>query len=328
MRDLANTQEEVTLGLTSGNNGWGRTSSRHLGAVLALLIATGPGIAQTVTNASEIHSERIAENFFLVRGSSGSNIGVLIGEEGVVLVDGSYAKLTDKIVAAVHELSETPIRFVFNTHFHEDHTSGNENLSKQGAVVIAHQNVYDRLSVDQVLHRIESAPKSIPASPRAAWPTRTFENENTLNLNGEEIYALHTPQAHTDGDSIIHFRKTNVVLMGDLLLPKRYPSIDWPAGGRFEGLVQALTSALALMNEKTVIVPGHGPLLGPKDLEAQRNALREIGGAVTQLVKQGMSLDEIRREQPLARWTRAWKQSDTAERRLLETIYRGVRESE
>jgi glyoxylase-like metal-dependent hydrolase (beta-lactamase superfamily II) len=159
---------------------------------------------------------------------SGGNIGVSSGPDGVFVIDDQYAPLTEKIVAAIRGFSDRPIRFVVNTHWHSDHVGGNENLGKMGALIVAHDNVRERMSVEQVM---EVFGRTVPPSPDQALPVVTFGEAVTFHLNGDELYVFHVPHAHTDGDAIIHFRKANVVHMGDTFFNGLYPFIDLGSAG-------------------------------------------------------------------------------------------------
>ncbi|MEE9142787.1 MAG: MBL fold metallo-hydrolase, partial [Gammaproteobacteria bacterium] len=180
----------------------------------------------------EIEVFKIADTIYLLRGRGG-NIGVSVGPDGVFLVDDQYAPLTEKIKAAVSGISDRPIRFVLNTHYHGDHTGGNENLGKAGVVVVSQDNVRKRL-----VHQL-------PELGFQALPIVTFSETVTFHINGDEVYAFHTPQAHTDGDTIVLFRNAKVVHMGDVFFNRMYPRIDLDAGGSVRGVLDAIDTVLS-----------------------------------------------------------------------------------
>ena len=189
---------------------------------------------------------------------SGGNLGLSVGKSGTYLIDDQYAPLSDKILAAIKAITPDPVRFVVNTHWHGDHTGGNENLGKAGALLVAHENVRRRMST-RAVHRGLRTGRS-PPSPEDALPVVTFTDAITFHWNGDEIRVYHVPPAHTDGDSIVHFVKADVVHMGDLFFNGGYPFIDTSSGGRVDGVIEAADRVLAGIGEKTRIIPGHGPL--------------------------------------------------------------------
>jgi glyoxylase-like metal-dependent hydrolase (beta-lactamase superfamily II) len=225
----------------------------------------------------------------------GGNLGVLIGEDGVFLVDDQYAPLTDKILAAIRALTDKPVRFVINTHWHSDHTGGNEQLGEEGVVTVAHENVRERMSTEQFMKFIE---KTIPPSDPEALPLVTFNDRISFHLNGETVTAYHTAHAHTDGDSIIHFPKSDVIHMGDNFFNHRYPFIDLSSGGSAQGMIDAVRSGLELCETNTKVIPGHGPLGNCADLEDYGEMLEDAVSRVQALIDQGKSLEEIIEARP------------------------------
>jgi glyoxylase-like metal-dependent hydrolase (beta-lactamase superfamily II) len=187
----------------------------------------------------------------------GGNIGVSSGEDGVFMIDDQFAPLTVRIKAAIEKISDKPIRFIINTHWHYDHTGGNENHGNEDVVIVAHDNVRERLSKDGF---IEAFNKKIPASPKAALPVITFNDRVTFHLNQQEIQVIHRSNAHTDGDSIVIFKSANVIHTGDTFFNTMYPFIDGSSGGSVKGVIDATDYVLSLANETTKIIPGHGPL--------------------------------------------------------------------
>ena len=278
---------------------------RRVHAMLAtvLMALTLPAAAQQNFDAVEIRTERVAPNIAVLFGAGG-NIGVTWGPDGTVLIDDQYAPLTPRIEAAIAALGATPARFLINTHWHGDHTGGNENFGRRGTIIMAHDHVRERLATEQRRPGVNGGPERvIPASPAAALPVITWHDGVGLHLNGGEVRAIHAPHAHTDGDSIIHFRDQNVIHMGDLFFHQvTLPFIDVASGGDARGLLAAANAALALANDETVIIPGHGPIARRADLVAYRDMLAEVIGVVERERAAGRSLAEIIALRPAARW--------------------------
>jgi glyoxylase-like metal-dependent hydrolase (beta-lactamase superfamily II) len=293
-------------------------------ALYSLFALASPGLASSQDfDAVEIETQRVAAGVYMLLGSGG-NIGVLVGEDGVFVIDDQYAPLTDKILAAIGAITSEPVRFVFNTHWHGDHTGGNENIGRTGAIIVAHENVRERLGVDQVLERIGREPATEPARPSGALPVITFVEDVTFHLNGDELYAFHVANAHTDGDAIVHFRSANVVHMGDTFFRGRFPFIDTATGGSIDGLIAATGAALALMDARTMVIPGHGTLATREDLRAYRDALMSMRAVVAELIAEGHPPEHIHEFRPLQDQAEAWGQDEAAERSFVDTIIYGL----
>jgi glyoxylase-like metal-dependent hydrolase (beta-lactamase superfamily II) len=272
-------------------------------AVAALLTLTVPGAAQQNFDAVEVRSQTVAPNIAVIFGAGG-NIGVTWGPDGTVVIDDQYAPLTPRIEAAIAALGATPARFLINTHWHGDHTGGNENFGRRGTIIMAHDHVRERMASEQRRPGAAGQPDRVtPPSPAAALPILTWHDGIGLHLNGSEVRAIHAPHAHTDGDSIIHFRSANVIHMGDLFFHQvTLPFIDISSGGDARGVLAAAEAALALANDQTVIIPGHGPVARRADLVAYRDMLREVIGVVEREKAAGKTLAEIVAMRPAARW--------------------------
>jgi glyoxylase-like metal-dependent hydrolase (beta-lactamase superfamily II) len=262
----------------------------------------------------QIEAVKVAEGVYMLTGAGG-NMGLSVGADGAFLIDDQFAPLTDKIRSAVASLTDKSIRFVFNTHWHSDHTGGNENLGESGSLIVAHDNVRARMSVEQFM---EAFGRKIPASPQAALPVVTFNDTVTFHLNGEEVHAFHVDPAHTDGDSVIHFRKRNVIHTGDLFFNGRYPFIDLSAGGSFNGVISAAESILEIADEETRIIPGHGPLAKRADLVAYRDMLITVRDRIQALIAGGKSADEVVKANPTEDLNQTWGQSSE---RLVRIAY-------
>ena len=264
--------------------------------VASLLIASAAP-AQDFSKV-EIRAEKLSETTYMLVGAGG-NIGLSVGEDAVFVIDDQFAPLAAKIKAAIARITPKPVQFVLNTHFHFDHTGGNEAFGKDGALIVAHDNVRRRMSRDQLISFVTSSSPQ-PASPKVALPVITVTSELTFHINGEEVHAFHVPRAHTDGDLIVHFRKSDVVHMGDVYFNGSYPFIDVSSGGSADGVVAAVDRVLALATEQTKIIPGHGPLATRADLLAYRQLLATVVQRIRDLRRAGKSDDEIRSAKPAA----------------------------
>lgn len=291
-------------------------------SVVALLLATltvSPAEAQD-WDAVEITTQDLGGGIYMLTGRGG-NIGLSVGEDGVFVIDDQYAPLTDKILAAIGAITSEPVRFVFNTHWHGDHTGGNEDMGALGALLVAHENVRTRLSMDQVLQRVGRPESTTMASPEGAWPVVTFTEDITFHLNGDDLHAFHVEHAHTDGDAIVHFRQANVVHMGDTFFFGRFPFIDTATGGSIDGLIAAADRGLAVMDADTKVIPGHGALATREDLRAYRDALKVARDRVDALMGEGLSLEDILARTPSADYAAEVGASEDQERSFSETLY-------
>lgn len=263
-------------------------------AAAALLIATSATAQQRDFSKVEVKVEQLAPGVAVLFGAGG-NIGLSYGEDGNVLIDDQFAPLTEKIVAAVKRVDPDPVKFVINTHWHGDHSGGNENLGKAGAVIVAHDNVRRRMSVEQFSKVLGTT----PASPEAALPVVTFGEGVTLHLNGDEIRLVHVGRAHTDGDTQVYWTRANVLHMGDTFFHKvTLPFIDLDSGGSIDGAIAAVRSALQLANPGTKIIPGHGPVATRAELEAYLAMLIDVRDKVGAAKAAGKSLEAVRAANP------------------------------
>jgi cyclase len=243
---------------------------------------------------------------------------VCVGPEGVLVIDDQFAPLSDKIMAAIKAISDKPIRFLFNTHFHGDHTGGNENFAKAGVAIVAHDNVRKRLSTEQYNAIFD---RKTPPSPAEALPIVTFNDSVTFHIGDEEITCFHVPNAHTDGDAIVFFPRDNVVHMGDCLFNGLYPVLDISAGGSAAGMIAAADRMLKVTNADTKLIPGHGPLATRKDLEAFRDMMIKAQARVKDLVKAGKSLDDIQKAKPLADMDATWAKGNMTQDVFLKELF-------
>ena len=265
--------------------------------VMGMAMAAAPAQGQGDGMADvEIGVRDLGNGLYMLTGRGG-NMGLSVGEDSVFLIDDQFAPLTPKIRAAIAKLTDQPVEFVFNTHWHFDHVGGNENFGETGSVIVAHDNVRERMSEDQFL---EAFNREVPASPPEALPVVTFNDRVTFHLNGETIRAFHTPHAHTDGDSVIHFEGANVFHMGDTFFHKMYPFIDGSSGGSVDGVIEAVNSVLAMTDDDSVIIPGHGPIATRDDLRAYRDMLATVRDSINAMIADGMSLEQVQAANPTA----------------------------
>ena len=264
--------------------------SRALGVWATLVaLAALPAAAQQDYSKVEVRTLQVAPSVYMITGAGG-NIGLSVGDDAVFVIDDQFAELSERIRAAITAVSPKPVRFVLNTHWHFDHVGGNENFGKAGALIVAHDNVRRRMSSEQF---IESLRMKVPPSPAVALPVVTFAGAVTFHLNGEEIRAIHVPDAHTDGDAIVHFVRSDVVHMGDVYFNGFYPFIDTSSGGSVDGVVAAADKILAMITDKTKVIPGHGPLSNKSELKAYRDMLATVAGRVRQKLRDGGKIEEI-----------------------------------
>jgi len=254
---------------------------------------------------------------------SGGNMGVTTGKDGTFLVDDEFAPLLPKIRAAVKTLGDQPIRFVLNTHFHGDHTGSNAPLAESGVVIVAHDNVRKRLGLERLNPRTG---ERAPPSPPAALPLITFAEGVTFHLNGDDLEVTHVAAAHTDGDSVIRFRKANVVHMGDTFFNGMYPFIDIDSGGSIDGMIAATERILPTLDGSTKIIPGHGPLGTRADLQAFRDMLAGIRDRVKALVAQKKTLEQVTAAKPSAQWDEKWGKGFLGPDMFVSFVYRSLTE--
>jgi len=250
----------------------------------------------------EIKTIKLGHGIYMLMGQGG-NIAISVGEDGVFMVDDQFAPLTPKIKKAIKDISAKPIRFMINTHWHYDHTGGNENLGKEGVVIVAHDNVYKRMSKDGF---IKAFNKKVPAAPKVALPVITFNDEVTFHLNNLEIEVVHRKNAHTDGDSMVFFKSANIIHMGDTFFNTMYPFIDASSEGSIDGIINTANFVLGIADDKTKIIPGHGPLGDKKALLEYRDMLVTLKNRMQKLMDDGKSMDQIIALKPTADFDKKW----------------------
>jgi cyclase len=289
---------------------------RVLAVCTAGLFAVAASAQQDFSKV-EIQTEKLADTVYMMTGAGG-NLGLSVGEDAVFVIDDQFAPLTPKIQAAIAKLSSQPVRFVLNTHWHFDHTGGNENLGKAGALIVAHENVRKRLSTEGFIEFLGMKTKP---EPKVALPVLTFTRDLAFHLNGDEIRVFHVARAHTDGDSIIHFSKSDVIHMGDSLFNKLYPFIDTSSGGTVEGVLAAADRVLKIAGDKTRIIPGHGPLASKADLKAYRDMLAAVSGNIRAQVKARKTLEQVLASKPTAKYDEVWGKGFLAPDKFVAMLY-------
>jgi len=287
-------------------------------AVLSTLIAFSQDKDFSKVNIEVI---KVSGTVYMLKGAGG-NIGASVGDDGIVIVDDQYAPLADKIQAALKGITDKPVRFVINTHYHEDHTGSNEYFQKT-APIIAHDNVRKRLEEGGVAGNGASVKFDAKPQPKGALPIITFDHDVTVHLNGEDIRALHFPAGHTDGDSIIYFPKSNVVHMGDDFVTYGFPFIDVSSGGSIDGMIDGVEKAIAQLPADVKVIPGHGPVSSLDDVRTYIKMLKGTRETVRAALKQKKTLDQMKKDKILDPWKK-YSGDFISEDAYLETLYNSL----
>lgn len=268
---------------------------KPLCAMLALYGVVTVAQAQQDFSKVQIKATKVAGGVYMLEGSGG-NIGVSVGEDGIVIVDDQFAPLAPKIKAALKEITDKPVRFVLNTHFHGDHTGGNAQFGDE-ATIIAHENVRKRLQEGGTV-----LGNSVAPVPKEALPIVTFNDRATVHLNGEDIRAIHFPNGHTDGDSVIFFPKSNVVHMGDDFVTYGFPFVDVKNGGSVSGMIAGVEKVLTMVPSDVKVIPGHGPLSSPADVRKFVDMLKETRTLVAKAAADGKTSEQMKSDHLLAKY--------------------------
>ena len=266
----------------------------------------------------EIEVARVGGNVYMLKGAGG-NIGFSAGRDGIVLVDDQFAPLAGKIKAALRAVTDKPLRFVINTHYHFDHIDGNASFQKE-APVIAHHNVRKRLESGGTPGNLGSVKQEMKPAKGEALPILTFSRDVTIHLNGEDIRVLHYPSGHTDGDSMIFFPESNVVHMGDDFVTYGFPFIDLAGGGSVEGMIVAAEYVIARMPADVKVIPGHGTVSNLRDVRRFVEMIKETRGVVADAINAGKTLDRMKREKILSAWEQ-WSGKFISTDAFIETLY-------
>jgi cyclase len=297
-------------------------------AFVAILALTGVSLAQQPPAAPpppdfskvEIKTTDLGDSVYMLEGQGG-NITVAVATDGIIMVDGQFAPLHDKIKAAIAVISNLPIKYLINTHFHGDHTGGNESFAKDGATVVSQVNVKNRLAAGTT-NGLTGA--TTPPAPQGALPSDTYTNFSKIRLRGRVANLRHIANAHTDGDTYVWFKTANVLSTGDTFTNGRYPNIDFANGGNIKGMIAATDIYLKLVNAKTRIVPGHGPIADKAALVEYRTMLMTARDRMTKLVKEGKSEDDVVAAKPFADLDAKWAPNELAGKNFIRVVYHSL----
>jgi glyoxylase-like metal-dependent hydrolase (beta-lactamase superfamily II) len=296
---------------------------RKMTLVLAASLFTGVWAIAQDNDFSKVQIKvtKVAGNVYMLEGAGG-NIGASVGEDGIVVVDDQYAPLADRIQTALKGITDKPVRFVINTHYHEDHTGGNSYFQKQ-APIIAHDNVRKRLESGGKAGNGGSVKFDAKPAPKDALPIITFDHDVTVHLNGEDIRALYFPAGHTDGDAVIFFPKSNVVHMGDDFVTYGFPFIDVDSGGSIDGMIDGVEKVIGQVPADVKIIPGHGPISSVTDVRAYLDMLKATREVVAKAIQGGQTLDQMKQAKLLDPWKKYSGQMINSDA-FLETIYNSL----
>ncbi len=284
--------------------------------IIVGLLYTLSATAQNMDDV-QINATQVAGNIYMLEGSGG-NIGLSVGDDGNLMIDSQFGPLSEKIRKAIIEINDAPIKYLVNTHWHGDHVGGNENFANLGSVIIAHENVLERMSTTQLMRAFS---REVPPAPEAARPAITFSDDLGIRFNGEHIMVIHVDDAHTDTDAFIYFPETDVLHMGDCYFQGRYPFIDLSSGGSIDGMIAAANTAIFLTGPDTKIIPGHGPLSNKEELIEYRNVMQSIRDKVKAAIKAGKSLDEIKAMKPGKETDEEWGSGFINADTFLDIVY-------
>ncbi len=299
----------------------------RIAAVTAMMALSGAAFAQTPPAAAppdfskvEIKTTDLGDNCYMLEGQGG-NITVAVAKEGIIMVDGQFAPLHDKIKAAVAVISNLPIKYLINTHYHGDHTGGNESFAKDGAIIVAQINVKNRLAAGTT-NGLTGA--KTPPAPQDALPSDTYTNFSKIRLKGRVADLKHIENAHTDGDTYVWFKTANLLSTGDTFTNGRYPNIDFANGGNIRGMIAATEIYLKLTNAKTRIVPGHGPLADKAALVEYHKMLITARDRMAKLVKEGKSEADVVAAKPFADLDAKWAPTELASTNFIRVVYHSL----
>ncbi len=298
--------------------------AQRITILLPLCLALAHFVSAQGTDYSkvEIKTTKLSPNFYTLEaqgptGAVGGAMGVLAGPEGVLMVDANFAQMADKVIAAVHKISNAPIRFLINTHVHGDHTGGNEALAKQGAVIMARDELRFRLA-----HPAPAAngTPGTPAPPMAL-PLVTYRGQVTFHMDGEDVEAIPILAAHTDGDTLVRFPNNDIIMTGDFFRSLGYPNIDIANGGSLKGMLEGLGITIGMAGPKTRIIPGHGAIVDRAGLTAHRDMILAIRDKIAPLVQQGKTVEEVIAAKPTAEFDARIPSANTTSERFIRQVY-------
>jgi cyclase len=292
----------------------------------SIAVAVGVWLSSPLSASSveaqevEIAIVEVVDGIAMLQGRGG-NIGVSYGTDGVFLIDDQFAPHAEKVLELLATLSPEPPSFVFNTHWHGDHTGGNEKMSGAGATIVAHDNVRSRMSQD---HYNPALKRTTKAAALAALPVVTFSSDVTFHLNSNDIHAVHVDSAHTDGDSVVYFSPANVVHTGDVYFNGFYPFVDLSSAGSPRGVVAAVDQILAIIDEETKVIPGHGPLSNKAELSNYRTMLDTITGRIRKAIDEGQTVEQVLEKKPTADFDAKWGGGFMSPEQFTRIVYAGV----
>ena len=290
------------------------------GLLVALsLLALTPTLAQAEPT-TEVVTTAVGDNLYMLSGRGG-NMGLSVGVDGAFLIDDQFAPLSDSILAAIAGLTDKPVRFVVNTHWHGDHTGGNANMAQQGAVVVAHHRVRERLAAGRPA---SGTMPVVAGASGAALPVLTFDDGVTFHWNNDTIAVRHVASSHTDGDSIVLFQRANVIHTGDVFVTSGYPFIDTASGGQVQGFIDNARLLLELADADTVIIPGHGELARRADVEEFLTVLELAVARIGELKGSGMTLEQVQQASPMAAYDQRWGQGFMTPARFIAGVYNSL----
>ena len=265
----------------------------------------------------EIKATKLTEHIYMLQGRGG-NIGLIKSDKEVMLIDDQYAPLSEKITTAIKSITPLPITYIINTHYHGDHVGGNVNFAHAGSIIISHKNVRERVSTEQV-NKFRNS--TTPPMEEMGWPVITFEKDLTVYIGKEEVYMVKTENAHTDGDAIIYFKNSNIIHAGDAFVTYGYPYIDSSAGGTLTGMIALNESILSIIDENTVIIPGHGNLCKKEDLQLFVNRLKEIKSILLEGIRAGKDSSTLIQEEVLSKFDKDWGNGFIKAKDMITLVY-------
>ncbi len=282
-----------------------------------LFLGSIAGYAANDTTLPDVTVVPLSDTVYMLQGKGG-NLAFSSGPEGIILVDDQFAEMAPPILDALHKTGDGPVRVVINTHWHGDHTGGNLAMNDTGAVIVAHENVRLRLSQDTYMRFFK---KQVKAAPAGARPLITFDDGLKMHINGDTLKVVHLPRAHTDGDAAVLFVEDNILHTGDVYFASGYPFIDVDSGGSLQGVIDATRALLSMCDERTRIVPGHGPLSDKAAFTRYLHMLEGVQETLRDYARRKVSVDEVVQAKPLASWSRTWGQGFIKEDAFIRLLY-------
>tara|TARA_R110001632_G_scaffold154429_3_gene272608 strand:+ start:1191 stop:2075 length:885 start_codon:yes stop_codon:yes gene_type:complete len=285
--------------------------------IIVFFLLFSPIIGFSQQKEVQIRATKVTDQIYMLKGQGG-NIGLFIGEDAVFMIDDQFAPLTPKILAAIKKITSKKVDYLINTHWHGDHTGGNENMGKEGVLIIAQNNVRKRMSMESV-----RGGRTTPASPKVALPVITFDKDISFHINGDDILATHVHSSHTDGDALIYFANNNVLHTGDSFFQTGFPYIDLSSGGSILGYIEGIQKMILISDDETKIIPGHGNLSTKADLKVYLKMLTTLKDRVIAEIKKGKTLEEVTKNADI---TKGYESSSwwITEEKIRGTIYKSL----